>query len=71
MKIREDLKEILLRIEIMGLLMNRMRLPHTTLIRWVTNDYKDLRLPENSKVLSDILGVPVEEIFVPDDTTAL
>jgi len=70
MKIRDDIKEILLKPKYFGLLISRIGKPHTTIKRWIDTDYKDLRLPENTAILMEITGLTQSQIFEPETENA-
>lgn len=64
MKLREEFKEKLLEPVYIGYLMYRTGVPYHTLKRWVQRDYKDLRLPEYSSLLAEVLEVEVKDLFI-------
>lgn len=64
MKLREEIREMLLRNpKYLGGLIAGLNKPDTTVKRWIKTDYKDLRLPENVKVIEKVTGLPKEKIF--------
>ncbi|MRM83402.1 hypothetical protein [Riemerella anatipestifer] len=67
MKLKREIKEMLLRQpKYLGNLIAGLNKPDTTVKRWLREDYKDLRLPENVKILEEVTGLSREEIFEED-----
>ncbi|WP_313214146.1 hypothetical protein [Soonwooa sp.] len=67
MKLREEIREMLMQPKFFGLLISKFDKPHTTVKRWLDTDYKDLRLPENVVILEEVSGLKREEIFQEED----
>lgn len=64
MKLRKSVKQKILRTpKLLGGLIAGLNKPDTTVKRWLNKDYKDLRLPENIKVLEEVTGLTQDEIF--------
>ncbi|HCD9234561.1 hypothetical protein HZQ28_00915 [Elizabethkingia anophelis] len=63
MNLKENIKEMLLQPKYFGLLISKLNRPHTTVKRWIETGYKDLRLPENQKIISEITGIPESDLF--------
>lgn len=72
MKLRAEIREMLLKKpKYLGNLIAGLDKPDTTVKRWLREDYKDLRLPENIKVLEEVTGLTQEQIFEPEDKQAI
>ncbi|WP_018674875.1 hypothetical protein [Riemerella columbina] len=67
MKIKENVKEFLLKPKQLGLLISKTEMSYFTVKDWIDNDSKKLTQLENIKILQEITGLTQEQIFEPEE----
>lgn len=71
MKVKENVKEFLLKPKQLGLLISKTEMSYFTVKDWIDNDSKKLTQLENIKILQEITGLTQEQIFEPEDKQAI
>lgn len=63
MKLKKEVKRLLMRPEYLGLLMHKTGKTHATIVRWLQTDYKDLQLPQTVAIIEEITGRSRRELY--------